>query len=898
MGRPIVEHFNTNIFLNSVINAEDLFSTVDPEGDAIKYFDIQDYQDDPTGGFFRVNGVAMANGTQFRIEAADLPFVEYVSGSRIAWEGFRVIATDVNGEFSTAADSGRLYTVRENVTQPTVQNLPFNALANEATSIAPFVRGFDPDGYPITQYQVRDRQVDAGFLSIDGDVLAQGEYHLIKTEDLPRVLYNTSGAASSEEFDLFAYDGELWSERRTYDVGTIANVNRPVAQFSRGDAISRDTIAMAPLTNITDDDGNSIKWYEFWNTSPHAVHGDLLLNGVIQPRKQWIRVEADELDQLQFNAPNRDFVQQIRFRGHDGKFLSSNSTISIATEFVPVPTPPTIAAVVPQINVRQLQKFDVDSLFTVTAPGLPPSEYQIFDGNSAGFSGEFLIGNSPLEAGVVHTFTPAGFANVEYSSGPYIVRSNEGIYARTGNGEWSTWARIDMHTEPEFDQAFSNNLTNPTSWRTVLNEPVGRLTLTYSFMQTFPDYNTGSAVNNEDPPEQFSQFTAQQRAGANRGLANLEQFINVDFLQISDSATNQLGQQGGILRFGNYFLEEPEAAAFAFFPSLAPEGGDAWFDLNAVSATNWDPGDPTYSTFLHEVGHALGLKHPHGGPDQMEPGPWLPDSTDNDAFTVMSYTGRPDGISPWTYQLYDIYNLQRLYGANTTFESGDNVYDINFMGTPNSSQTIWDTGGVDSFSAEGTNSNAVIDLRGGQFSSIGGVNQNLGLAFGVDIENGTGGNGSDLLIGNHLDNVIVGGSGNDTLEGRSGRDTLTGGVGNDLFIFGVGDHSDIIDEQRGAGRDTISLNDFPTLDSLEDDLRFTRSGNDILIDLKLDNSDLSDGQIRITEQMFGRNRIEILELRGTQIDLTNLASQLTTAVDQKFQLTGASGAFGALVAPV
>ena len=37
MGRPVVEHFNTTVFLNSVIRGEDLFSTVDPDGDAISF---------------------------------------------------------------------------------------------------------------------------------------------------------------------------------------------------------------------------------------------------------------------------------------------------------------------------------------------------------------------------------------------------------------------------------------------------------------------------------------------------------------------------------------------------------------------------------------------------------------------------------------------------------------------------------------------------------------------------------------------------------------------------------------------------------------------------------------------------------------------------------------------
>ena len=130
MGRPVVKHFNTNIFLNSVIDGADLFSTVDPDGDAISFFRVEDYQSNLTGGFFRLNGIAQANGSQFVVTAEQLAQgqLEYVSGSRIGFEGFRVIAVDVNGEFSSAADFGRVYTVRENVTRPTVANRPLMRL--------------------------------------------------------------------------------------------------------------------------------------------------------------------------------------------------------------------------------------------------------------------------------------------------------------------------------------------------------------------------------------------------------------------------------------------------------------------------------------------------------------------------------------------------------------------------------------------------------------------------------------------------------------------------------------------------------------------------------------------------------------------------------------------------
>ena len=51
---------------------------------------------------------------------------------------------------------------------------------------------------------------------------------------------------------------------------------------------------------------------------------------------------------------------------------------------------------------------------------------------------------------------------------------------------------------------------------------------------------------------------------------------------------------------------------------------------------------------------------------------------------------------------------------------------------------------------------------------------NLGIAFGVTVENAVGGNGDDTIIGNIASNHITGGAGNDT---------MTGGAAGDWFLF-------------------------------------------------------------------------------------------------------------------
>ena len=79
-----------------------------------------------------------------------------------------------------------------------------------------------------------------------------------------------------------------------------------------------------------------------------------------------------------------------------------------------------------------------------------------------------------------------------------------------------------------------------------------------------------------------------------------------------------------------------------------------------------------------------------------------------------------------------------------------------------------------------------------------------------NIEGIYGGNGSDALAGDALDNQFYGGLGNDLLRGAGGADLLNGGAGADRFIFvAVGDSTlaayDRIVDFNGAEGDRIDL---------------------------------------------------------------------------------------------
>ncbi len=222
------------------------------------------------------------------------------------------------------------------------------------------------------------------------------------------------------------------------------------------------------------------------------------------------------------------------------------------------------------------------------------------------------------------------------------------------------------------------------------------------------------------------------------------------------------------------------------------------------------PNTSAYETLLHEIGHALGLKHPFSTPDSLgnySPSPHFGDNEhDNTDATVMSYTtvtASAGGSSVYniTPMLYDIAAIQYLYGVNTTYK-GENDSNHAYTGATAQKLTIWDGGGTgDTLNASGYADGATLDLRAGFDSSGTQYVSTIGksvvfMAYGANIENATGGNGDDKIHGNDSNtvkdgvdssysgaNVLTGGNGNDEFWGYGGDDTISGGDDADTIHY-------------------------------------------------------------------------------------------------------------------
>lgn len=337
----------------------------------------------------------------------------------------------------------------------------------------------------------------------------------------------------------------------------------------------------------------------------------------------------------------------------------------------------------------------------------------------------------------------------------------------------------------------------------------------YSFGLSVPSY-TNQYLDTYPAQSTFQSFSEDMKATARSALAAWSAVTNISFVEVSDSAS--VG-----MRFFSLSNMNTSTAGFAWGAGTGSSigssmRGDVWVNRALTDSTELK------HVLLHEIGHTMGLKHPHESPVMSS-------TKDSTQTTIMSYDHDYFNDVQITYDQYgtnfslnrkfvtleeeggyshlgifDIAAIQSVYGKKV--DSNPNTYKFSSSAF---TAVLYDGGGSDVIDLSNQSFGSILNMNAGSFSSIGlrtvseavqaKMNElpaqvrtalgdkyitnyisdyssyiylgkdNLSIAFDTLIESAIGSAYADTITGNDADNTITGGAGNDTINGGAGIDT-------------------------------------------------------------------------------------------------------------------------------
>ena len=921
----IINNGQQSVTTNQRRLASELFS-LDPDAEAAspaQSFFFVDRRINANGGFFEFQGVRQTSGEFFFVRADQLDELFYVGASQgadienigiVGFNGFEL--GEVQDIAVQTQPSPVIATPTQTVRAGHFLNFATGGTANVSGTIPESdepIFDFLDSGANIIEYLFVDRRTNGGSFIFQGSEVPSGQFFRVAGDELDQLEY--AGAQTgplSEQIGVLVNTNFVWSQLPDFTINTIPNATAPEITVPSITVRPSSRLPLVSLFSFTDAEGDSLNTVTLFDTATDVVAdpvngiaavstGFFEINGVRQPAETSIVVPFDQISTVNYvSSPTSDFSEDIQISVND--FLNDSE---VATATISTLALPAIQSNANDISLDTIERVLVSSLVAQIDNSVL-TRYQVFDENSSLGSGRFELDGVALQDGIVHDLPAAEYARLVFTGAvvdngrqldPIIVRANDG----TG---FSEWERVNVNTDPvgiaaldsgavatdnliTFSFADGGNQGDPTT------QPLGARVPFY--------YQEGDDEFAAGEDNTLLSLSPEQRAAYREVLEFYERVIDVEFVELPYNAATTTAE----MVVGAFPI--PGFSGQGQFPdgdSVGNPGSDVFFntlnlDFDPNTPTTVDSGDEFRFSAFQLVAFTFGINPPFAGDTPL--------SIFNNFQYLTIAANQRDSVfnrfeeyptAPASPALFDIQQLQLLYGANTDFNSGDNQYGNFFSGsdphfTDNDTQnqtTLWDGGGNDTLNYTLHVADETIDLRQGTFSSINGVPQSLRISYDTIIENARGGSGDDNLRGNETRNFLIANGGDDVLRGGGDNDVLRGGAGDDTYIWSLGDGRDLVQELGEDGLDTLQVFDpSGALTSLQDDLTFRRFGNDLRIDFTFNQG---SGQGTVTIDDFGDevSRVEFLQIHnsaGTQIgetiDLQSIFDQATTLA-QRFSV--------------
>ncbi len=267
--------------------------------------------------------------------------------------------------------------------------------------------------------------------------------------------------------------------------------------------------------------------------------------------------------------------------------------------------------------------------------------------------------------------------------------------------------------------------------------------ISYSFLEPGASY-----VGTYDELDGIISPSNAFKAAARSAFNTIASFVNITFEEVSES-----GDVVGDFRIGitdaQHFGMASDYAAYSQGVNNNPKAGNIFFnggtDRNNNNVPDYNESSTYaensrgFTTFLHEIIHSLGHKHPFEAIDPNDTSEGNANIYQNQyeqyPYSIMSYTPmrdaathniKYDGVNlgnsgtqyyPKTPMLFDIIALQETYGATQSTGSGDNTYT--YLASAPPFESLYDTGGNDILDLSNITGGTQLDLSGSQVSMVG-----------------------------------------------------------------------------------------------------------------------------------------------------------------------------------
>jgi len=320
----------------------------------------------------------------------------------------------------------------------------------------------DPDGNPITEYELYDFTTGGGHWVVNGVAEPATTAIYITAAQLSQTTFQTA-TSGGDMLGVAAYDGVSWSAAGAW---TTFDVNAPIEQppvvtasnvtaTTPGEVFSASSLFSASASA-----GYSITEYELYDWTTGGGHW--VVNGVVEPATTSIYITAAQLSQTTFvSATSSSDVLGVA--AYDGVHWSASGAWTTFDVTAPVEPPPVVTASAVTATTSG-EVFSASSLFSTSDPsGIPIIEYELYDWTTGG--GHWVVNGvaEPATTGIYITasqLSQTSFVSATSGTDVLGVAAYDGIHW-SASGAWTTFDVTAPVEQPPVVTASNVTATTP-----------------------------------------------------------------------------------------------------------------------------------------------------------------------------------------------------------------------------------------------------------------------------------------------------------------------------------------------------------------------------------------------------------------------------------------------------